>query len=657
MRVASLNSIGCRNVPHSSRHGRLGRRAGRSLPVLVLLTLLLPLFAACSPARKDVVVEGKGWRMTLPEVQSEYERLKGAGKFAEATAKERESFAQTLADKELLLRLAKQKHPKLDFRQSRLMRFQYEDWIHKDFSAARRAAFQPPEQDVASAAKLIAREAKAVGTLFATEEDARQTIEEVKNGANFQEVSLRRGLKLPPAVEGAGESVLQQVTLRVDDPQVHPPFFAEVFLRDLPVGGLTDPVQMRGGFAVLQVQSYTDVPEFSQPEFLGKTGSLLPNLLYYRNYVAWLDSLRTAAKFQIHPESYPVIRKRMVAFWDSLDALRTSGIEVDYGILPAPSVSSLTREERDTPVFDMFGKTETVAGFFRGLEEYDLSRWPFGDSLRMVGRIRERAERLLTQKEAENLGFDKSPAFAARMKRLNEQAFLTLYHDSLWNGEPTDEEIKAAYGTIPSSQILRPHRLSLSALIYPADLKERADQMRERLRQGGSASWEQLAPAEHGADSRILYVPPTRLLEPGRPCPIVAWEPLILAVTPLEEGAITEVVPGKDVYYIVKSVKVLAAGDMTIEEARQRLTDTVRGQKQDAMLEQVLDAARPKAGIKFHLDLLAQGAPSDSAKAASQPPQQGSFRTMTVPVGGPPPTGTPPAGAPGSTQPAGSGRP
>jgi hypothetical protein len=615
------------------RRHRLARGLGFCLLGLVLLGPLCLLPGGCVGKPKDIAVEMPGWRMTMPQVVAEYERINGAGSFASTTAKVREDFVRTLADKELLLRLARKTGPKLDARQSHIYRVNWDEWIVRDYLSQRRDAHKPSPEEVAAIHRKLGRETSVLGTLFKTKDVAEQALAEIKSGASFDDVSRRLGVpnstpKPSPGMDvpTSTTTILKLMKLRVDGRGVYPPFILETAMKDLPEGALTKPIPVTEGAVILKVVGYRDLPEAQDPAFFsGKMGDMITGMVFASVQQKWLDSLKTTTGTLVHPETFPVVRKRMVAFWDSLDVLRTQGVVVDYPNLPAPTVHSLPPAEASQILFELRGKKYTVEEYFRGLNDTDMNNWPFGDSLKMATRIQERVNRLLIQSEAVKIGFDKTPGFVQRMKRLEEQGLLNQYHDGFMHGvEPTPGEIKALFDQLPpGGGLLTGERLSFSALVYPMPLKDRAQATLVKLRAGGAASWEALAKAEQQADPAISYVPPTRLLEYGRPMPVPSWNALIAEAQTLQPDQISDVLPGQNSWDIVRLIKRLPAGAMTLEESTPRLRQRVIEAKQDSVTEATLVAARSKIAVKIHTELLAAGAAPDTTQGKASAPAPG----------------------------------
>lgn len=594
-------------------------RIGRELALALLgITLLLP--GACTTENKDAVVEMKGWDLTLPEAAQEYERLAGPGSFATTTAKDREGFVRTLADKEMLLRLARKSHSKLDERQSHILHLKYEDALLRDFASYRRTAFKPGGAKADTLREVLSQEASVIGSIFPTLTSAQKARAEFETGASFADVSTLYGIGKQPGHENEpNPNILKEMKIRVDSRAMYPPFVIEVLMKKVQAGQLTQPISVQGGFVLFEVKELHRLPEASQPGFYENVRPLIENMSAAEGEQKWNDSLKTAVGFKLNKETYPIVRKRAVAFYDSLDALRTSGVRVDYDLLKPPSLYSLTPEERRAVLFEMRGKPYTVEEFFKGLDDTDKNVWPFGDSLKMMTRMEERINRLLMQTEAENLGLHKKPEFLQKMKILEEERFLTQYHDGLEVAEPTDAEIEAEYNRMPGGGFMSAERISLSGLMYPLSLKARAEALLSKLQAADPEEFTTLARAEHEADTSIVYVPPTRMLEVGRPTPISEWGPLLDVATLLQAGETSTLMPGSGTMNIVRVVERKPAGAMPLDEARPRMVDKVKVAKRDQMVEDALKAEREKAQVKVYAERLAEGAAPDSTSQTSGP--------------------------------------
>ncbi len=595
------------------------RRAGILIwgvpSVIVLTAAAAVLFGGgCSSEPADAAVSLKGWSMTRDQVKQEFDRVNGEGAFDTVKVESRTNFASTLADKEALLRISREAKPALEGRHARYTRISYEKALQREFLKYRRGLYRLEDEEVTRNIPLVSREADIRVVSIGHKDNGPKVYEAQQAGATFEEIAERFGIEqrptMPgekPRVDAAGRPVKwMETTVRITDRRQSPALHLQGLIRNLPEGEMSGPLETSQGVIVIKILRYRPLAEASDPGFAERTRPILENLGYMGFYQQWMDSLRQESGLKFHRQNFPPVIELMSAFWDSVNAAGLAGQPVDYPGLTVPS-SRVPAEHKDTPVFDLYGKTYTVNDFIRSLDNIDLDFWPTqGDVERAKFQIESRIYRLLYQQTAERQGFPETPDFARLNKRIQEEAWLNQYYDhlaTLKETEPTPEEIKAEYDK-NSDLYKRPMMISFSSLTYPAGKEDRCRATLKKLRAGAPLLWFDLAPAEAATDPAINYQPPTDMIDTSRPAPFPAWQPYVEIAKTMEPGMISDVVSSPAGPALVRTQDIQPARPMTLDEATPRIATGIRERKKTEVIERELAEARKKFGVKVHPERL-----------------------------------------------------
>jgi len=142
----------------------------------------------------------------------------------------------------------------------------------------------------------------------------------------------------------------------------------------------------------------------------------------------YLDSL-TAANLAFHEATFPLVRERFGAYWDSIRTARRAGVAFNVQEIVAP-IWLFSATEQMEPVFALEEATGSVADFVLSLDSVDVDFWPTrGDSARVNEQIKQRVRRLFFVRESERLGVDEDEQFRAKMGRVRELHLLDQFRD------------------------------------------------------------------------------------------------------------------------------------------------------------------------------------------------------------------------------------
>jgi hypothetical protein len=571
---------------------------------------LFLLLGGCQKAPPDAVVALRDFHLTLPQVAGIFEERNGAGSFDTASVATRERFVRTLADREILLRVARREVPNLTGRQARQYRVMHEKFLYREMLNHRRTNFKLPPAAVAENVPRLQRQARVRQFAIMDMPTAQEAARAIEAGSSFEALANRFASRTGASARGgakAGAVAPKWVerTVRVDDRRVPPPLVVDALLRDLKPGSLVGPTMTMEGYLVTQVLGYEPLPEATDSVWVDRAEHALEGLAYMNVYEVWMDSLKKSAGYGFHPEGYPIVQERFAAFWDSVDGLGRAGVRYDFQSAAAP-VGGLTAERQATPLYDFYGP-RTVADYLQGLDSVDLDYWPTRGSAEKINRqIEARLNRLLLRHEAFRIGLNHSEGFRALMTPVEERLRLDELYERTTRDvpPPKPEEIAAEYARLGDT-LQTPELISFSALTYPPGENARIQAVRERLRSGAPLLWLELAPAEAAADTTVRYLPPTELLNTSLPPPEPGWTAYFRAARQLQAGEISEPIPATNGgLALVRVVDRRPPQRMSLEQATPPLQERLQEAARDRRVEEILRRDRKRLGLRVFADRL-----------------------------------------------------
>lgn len=586
-------------TPKVARRPQVGRWSGCLAGAAVLALFV----AGCSQDPPDTVASMQGYRISATELQQEMNR-RGPGTFERASVADREAYATTLLDKEILLRLAKRDCPTPRYRELRQSHITAEKRLVDGYLADRQRRFALSEDAMQARLALVRRTGIARGFTLVSRDRAKDVVEALRAGADFETVAKQHGARTNPAAP-AGASGME-IRLGKELPLL----IAGTLLRDQKAGTISDPIETNRGVYVVKMLRYDPFDLNSLPGGEAKARDILNTLAYIPANARYVDSLKTSAGIAFHSENDHVVNERFSAYWDSLNQRNEQYADVDYRALKAP-VWRFTPEERALPLYDLGGKTHTIEEFVRSLDDCDLDVWPtiaLDQPEACTFKIQGRVMRILNKGEAIKAGIDKSPAFLTAMKHWDDNALLDQWRQTavLPRMQPTEAEEQAEYRAHPELYAST-DQVQFGVLIYPPGQDARAAATLAKLRNGDPLLWYELGPAEAKAVPGTQFVAdsPQPVTAKGEGLPDPAWDPFLRAALQLETGQISEVVrPTNFGPSLVRATQRQRSQLMPFTEARTKIQTNVASAKADAEIDRLVKEARQRWKTKVYADRL-----------------------------------------------------
>ncbi len=557
----------------------------------------------CANDPPDTVASAKGWRISSSQLKSEWERTHPETSYDTTSVAVRTDFVRTLADKEILLRLARENCPKPDPLRARSQRITYEKTLQRDFQTARRQAFALSLQGMDERLRKLSRVAHVMSANFPGKAVAQQAAAEIAAGQSLESVATKyaRG-----AMPGAKPGAIEQRLRAGQTPWM---LLAAVMLEDVPAGTISRPIETNSGFYIVKVLDYEPFDLNSEPGLIDRAKQNLSDLAFMPHNQAYVDSLKKASGIAFHTENDSLVAVAMSTFWDSVQVAVDKGQAVNYQTLRGPAWL-VKKEDAAKPCFDLAGKTYSVSEFIRSLDDVDLDSWPtVGPMNKITYQIQNRVFRMMFNNEAERTGMQNRPDFVARMKRVEEKGLLDQFRDTvlLPQSEPTEAELRAHFEA-RGKEYVTADMGSFGLMIFPKDKEERAKQVLAKLRAGDPSLWYELGPQEQQLDRRIQLYSDTKEVDlNGAPPVDASWDPFMKVAIGLDTGQISEPVHTQHGVTLVRVAHREHRRQMTFEEAKANAITYVRDEKADKKVEAMLESARKKWGVKIYAERLAGG--------------------------------------------------
>ncbi len=553
--------------------------------------LAVLLFFPPSGAAEDAAVSLRGWSMTAAEIASECDRVRGAGAFDSLDVAARVAFARTLADREILFRLAKSEQVAIAGRAQRGYRAEHEKLLIRELLRDLRDRFHPDSLQEAREFPRLLRAARTEQFLVIDNGRAVQAENALREGRDFAEAAKEFCDVHSPG--GAPAAPVQSKVVRIDDRQAPVPLLKECLLRDLQPGSVGEPVRMPEGTVFVRVLGYEPLSEASDSSWLSQARRAFTNLLWIDRSREWSDSLKQAAGLATHPETYALIVERFAAMWDSLQAARAEGFPFDI-LSVRPPAWRFSRDELALPVYELRGRAFDVADYLAGLEEIDVEYWPgMVSGTKALEHFEARVERILLAEEANRRGIPSSLPFREALQMLVDKWLLEAYFGYVTASipDPSPDSLAAAYQRY-RSLLAFPEAVSFSLLSYPPSEEARAREILQRLRAASPDSLAAIGPRE--AQQRgAWFVARTQLrnvaLGPFRPELADYW-PVALELEEKQYSDVFRTSAGGWAFVRVEERR--PARDRTMAEARPYLLVKTKGVEQNRAIERILERER-----------------------------------------------------------------
>jgi peptidyl-prolyl cis-trans isomerase C len=480
----------------------MGPKMLRGLASLLLAALVA---GGCGKKADDpVVVRMKGKEITLSQIRSEFDRVKGPGAYDAAPFGQRLDFARTLADKEVLLSEARRlvKEPS-KLRRVQLARYRERFLIGAFWEHILKGRTVPPES-IAAFRKPYLEERLVSHILLPEEEKARDVLRRLEAGESFETLARELSWDVESREQGGRLGWINYL----DFPYAR---LAKVVFLKMEKGQIyPEPVRTVRGYHVVRVDDIR--PRELTPEEEARV-ERMARQSFNRNLTSSIrDSLLAAHGVEIRDEALEPLTELFRAFWDSLNTLQSETGAVEYRSLDPPSAEALGPEVASTVLVTMKDGDWTVADFLESLKECDLEFWPSLNQTVEQTRfqVRRRMIRWLMYQQAIKWGLEDSDYYRQRMRLREERLLLEDYYQQVLAPQVpvTEEEMRRYYETHPED-FMKDDRIDLGFLLFPPDLRERAEEVARALRAG--QSWEEVGQAEASGHEGVVFVPATGL--------------------------------------------------------------------------------------------------------------------------------------------------
>lgn len=569
------------------RNARAEIRAG------VVVFAILSAVAGCRGAKDTIVARGGDWQITRAELAADYDRLYGPGTFDRAEPARREQFLTAAVNTKLLVGLAHREVPQLTPEGERRIRVGIDDRLLPAYRQARWQSWRPDPARLTEARQALAREAHLLAIAVGRASVADTCAAALRAGLSFEAAWQRFGRRWPE---------LREMDQGWRDPLSLPPrVMRAVFLDPLPPDSLTEPVATRHSVWIVKVLAYRPFDFGARSGYAPRIEAMLERMLYRDARLAARDSLTQAFGLRLFPETCPMVADAVQAYLDSVSAARAPGTSTGQWSLRAPSWR-LNPADRRRPLALWEGDTLTAAEFMRTLDEIDVRHWPhLGPAERQVRETQERLVRLMLATDARRRGIDTGAGFAPAAQRMRDAIRLDEYHDRVLLPQVavTASEIDSLYAIDPGRWQV-PERIEFSAVFFPDEDEDVAEEFLHSVRGGDGRLWTERATEAAAAADRAHFMATSEMLDVGRVPEPPSWEPMQRLAETLAVGEIAGPVrlPELDSVAIVRLIERLPPQPLTPSAARVMVEREVRLQKVEALLGRVLAAERERQGVK-----------------------------------------------------------
>jgi hypothetical protein len=539
------------------------------------------------------VARGGDWEITRAQLAAEYNRLYGPGTFDRAEPARREQFLTTAVNKKLLLDLAHRAVPQLSASGERRIRVGTDDRLLPAYRQARWQSWKPDSARLAQARHSLAREAHVLAIAVGRKTVADTCAAALRSGLSFETAWQRFGRRWPE---------LRTMDQGWRDPLSLPPrVMRAVFLDRFPSDSVTAPVETRHSVWIAKVLAYRPIDLHARPGYASRVEAMLQRMLYRDARLAARDSLTRALGYRLFPEACSVVADAIQAYLDSVSAARPPGAPPEQWSLRAP-YWRLSPADRNRPLAVLERDTLTAAEFVRTLDEIDVRHWPhLGPASRQVRDVDERMARRMLAIDARQHGVDAGADFGQAAQRLRDEVLLDEYHDRvlLPRIAVTVAEVDSLYAIDPGRWTV-PERIEVSAVFFPEEDAEAAEEFLQSVRGADGRRWTELATEAAAVAERAHFMATSEMLDVGSVPEPPSWEPMQKLAEKLAIGEIAGPVnlPELDSVAIVRLINRLPAQPLPPSAARTMVEREVRLRKVEAKLMRTLADERERQGVK-----------------------------------------------------------
>ncbi|RLB75407.1 MAG: hypothetical protein DRH24_19635 [Deltaproteobacteria bacterium] len=445
---------------------------------VLLGVLVLGALLGCAGEKDPVVIHMDGKTFTLSEIVTMYDSRRGYGAWERASEHARRRFVNAVANKEVLVRFVRDLYGDSLTGRWKLM---FDRWFEKQvvprFWESLRDSLRPPRSFIDSLGRVLATEVKYKHILCADEETARKLYEEIRSGADFEEVGRRYSILDPARVSYTEPDWVKASGLKKP--------LDVVLFEQLRPGEYSPPVQtVTFGWHLVMLDSVRTVGNGLSPEELEKVATNEYRNLKMQEVTA---KVRAPYDFVVDERYVPVVAEYMDAVWDSVNRVKARGTDPDYRGLKPPS-HRLKPEDYKNVLVRWRDSSFTVADFINSLWYVDLDYWPtVGDEGKIARQIVKRMIRWSSFHEAKKRGINKDPEMLRLARNKKDELLAERYHKEYLE-KYRDEEITETelhnYWEQHKEKYRSKDLVGYGFLRFPADRKDPADEAYEMLMDG-----------------------------------------------------------------------------------------------------------------------------------------------------------------------------
>lgn len=570
---------------------------GASLLATVMTLGGWGLFGGCAPAGGPPVIEMSDGKVSLEDLRQEHDMLNGAGSFDQLPLEDRKAFLSTIADKELLIRIAREETGGLKPPYDRLAREASDGQLLDAFD---RLVLWPTVRDsVATMAMAEKMKKEILLHWLVTRSDsvslaARQ---EVLAGMPFTDAVRKYSMDDSTRESGGVLPWIGPETLGIE-------FVKELILEERPAGYISE---MRGtprGFEFFEVQGYRALAPGVKENAVATYPELARLIRSYDRRNEFNDSLKTAHRFSLVPEAAAIVHRCMNAFWDSAGVAGRNAPE--FAAKFEPPFIAYDPQELAQTLYTSDGKDVTIREFLESLRTVPITMWP---NARKLDTVRAQIERrVLTgwrMDMARAKGLDKTVEFAWRKKYEEEKQLLESFQKDAIAKQITitPEEIQAYYQA-NLERFRTFDRLRLSYIVFAEDAEARRYQAKAAV--SGDAWWGKYVSRFARTRKDLKVVTSSDVIDMTQP-----FDPEIKAVCEwardkkvLDVSPVLRTPEGKPIVAMVQ-MRTLP-GIQSLESVSRAVHRTLEDERVNALIDEKLKDARERLKQRVYPERLAE---------------------------------------------------
>ncbi|MBD3237478.1 MAG: hypothetical protein GF330_12300 [Candidatus Eisenbacteria bacterium] len=563
-------------------------KAGRILVGCLLLGLVLG--GGCGREQGDPwVLRLADREVPLSEIVFEFNRLHGVNQWEVAPEDVRTEFVETYARKEVLVEKARQMYPELPQREQMI----FDRWLEKQavahFWRSFRQGIEVPESYIDSLAEVVAEERYLRHIICQYPDDAREIYAKIEGGADFEAVADEYRERNPNAIAYADVGFVNRPSL---DPVIGEALFG---LSD--AGAVAEPCEtQRYGWHVIRCDTIRTI----DPE----TARLRAEQIGPENYRVKVvrervEQMQKDYNFSVVRENLGPIQRRFRAMYDSLNADKREGKNVDYQAL-APPIHRFPTEERVLPLVRWTGGEMTVGDFVNTLWKVDLDYWPtIGDANKMATQVIRRMHRWAFMEEAKKAGTLEDPEIARQMERKQDELYLDRFHEDklrVYADQITEADVRA-YWEANEEKYVSGDLVGYGFIRFPPDARDLAMRTYETVLAG--TEFGMAATQARRSDERVVFEAD---VEPTNGPPYPELTAAAMAFEPDESGPhVSEPVEVQGDWVIFRVYFRSHPRQLTFESAKEYVTRDVQRLAMEDSLLSMLDEYEEEFGLELNL--------------------------------------------------------